>query len=82
MGPSSRSNVSISRSIESIKVYIDGLLHLHIPRDKYVAFQSWVWPQRKFYVLEIYLKDSDTMIVEYDKREMFEEVIQALDVCL
>lgn len=67
--------ISIDRSVESVKVYIQGLLHLYLPRKFY--FQSWV-DERHFYVIEFYT-ETDRIKVEYDDRQVWEEILTALD---
>jgi hypothetical protein len=63
---------------EDIRVYVDSVLHLRIPRDKNAKLQSWIEGHTKTFIIEIIIKKHANTIV-YDNREMWERVLKLLD---
>ncbi len=63
---------------EDIRIYIDNVLHLRIPRDKKIKIQSWIEGHSKTYVIEIWSKKhSDYMA--YDNKPMWVAILKLLD---
>jgi hypothetical protein len=63
---------------EDIRIYIDGLLHLRIPRDKKTKIHSWVEGDSKLYIIKIWCKKhSDYMA--YDNKTMWSKILKLLD---
>ena len=63
---------------EDIRIYVDSILHLRIPRDKNVRLQSWIEGHTKTFVIELVVKGHADIIV-YDNRETWEKVLKLLD---
>lgn len=63
---------------KDIRVYIDNVLHLRIPRDKNIKIQSWIEGHSKLYVIEIWTKGHQDHLV-YDNKPMWEKILKLLD---
>lgn len=63
---------------EDIRVYIDNILHLRIPRDKNIKIQSWIEGHSKSYTIEILVKNNQIKIA-YDSKTKWEKVLKLLD---
>jgi hypothetical protein len=76
LAPSGASSpsITVTHNIDFIKVYLNNVLHVHIPRKFFRGLQSWVW-KGKFYCIEFSLSDVDPIVVEYDSREVWQEVL-------
>lgn len=61
----------------TLKVYIGGLLHLSIPKGRYIAMQSWI-ERPDWCVIEIYLEGL-TLMCEYTSIEKWRETLKILD---
>jgi hypothetical protein len=59
---------------EDIRIYIDGILHIRLPRDKDVSLQSWVEGHSKKYLIEIHCKNHSNLI-EYDNKKLWVDVL-------
>lgn len=70
-GPSIR----VARDFYAIRVWINDLLHVHIPTDHYRGLQSWLKPKPS---IEITL-DQGAITLEYDAREKWELVLSGLE---
>jgi len=71
-------NVECKSDSEDIRIYIEGTLHLRIPRDKKIKIQSWIEGHSKLYIIEIWcVKHSD--YIEYDNKELWGKVLKLLD---
>lgn len=62
----------------SIKIYINEILHIHYIRDKFVSLQSWQYEDENLFYIEITLLDG-VMTTDYDKREMWINILKELD---
>ena len=63
---------------EDIRIYIDDILHIRIPRDKNIKIQSWIEGHSKTYIIEIWcLEHSDYMT--YDNKDMWTKILKLLD---
>lgn len=65
-------------TVSSIKVRIDDILHLHIPRDRYVGLHAWQFRDESTFYLEIIL-NGGTILAEYDRRDMWVSILAELD---
>ena len=63
---------------EDIRIYIDGLLHLRMPRDKNIKIQSWIEGHTKTYMIEIWCKNHQDLM-EYDNKILWPNVLKVLD---
>lgn len=73
--------VTILSSIESIRIYIDELLHLHVHKSEYVGLQSWHQTDKDYtnkYCIEIVCKTT-SITVEYQDINIWKSVLQLLD---
>jgi len=70
--------VTCKSDSEDIRIYIDGLLHLRIPRDKNIKIQSWIQGHTKTYMIEIWCKNHQD-IMEYDNKTLWSNVLKILD---
>jgi hypothetical protein len=60
-----------------IKIYIDELLHLSAPKEDIVGFQSYL--QGHIYCIKYYLRNNSEILCEYEKRELWEEILKEID---
>lgn len=65
-------------SVSSIKVKIDDILHLHIPRRSYVGLMAWQFRDESTYYIEITLI-SGIILAEYDRRDLWVGILAELD---
>lgn len=70
--------VTCNSDSEDIRVYIDHVLHLRIPRDKNTKLQSWIEGHTKTYVIEIWVAGHQDVLV-YDNRKLWKDVLDVLD---
>lgn len=70
--------VSALSDSEDIRIYIDHVLHLRIPRDKNTKVQSWIEGHSKTYVIEIWSAGHQDVLV-YDNRKLWKDVLDLLD---
>jgi hypothetical protein len=61
----------------SIKLYIDGLVHLFIWRKEFVGFQSWSDGNNK-YAIE-FTTTTNCITIEQDKKEKWVQILKTLD---
>lgn len=65
-----------------IFILIDEVLHLHIDKKGYIGLAAFIDEKEKFlYQLRIY-NLSETIEVEYDSKEKWEQVLNELYICL
>lgn len=62
----------------SVKVYINGALHIHFMREKFIGLQSWQYENEGMFYVEITLIDG-VITCDYDRREMWLGVLTELD---
>lgn len=73
-GPSIR----VTRDFYAIRVFINGLLHIHIKTSELLGVHSWIKP-----ALSIeFIMRGGSMTVEYDSREKFDLVLCGLEGAL
>ena len=63
---------------EDIRIYIDGVLHIRIPRDKNIKIQSWIEGHSKLYFIQIWCAEHQG-VYEYDNKDKWVEVLNLLD---
>ena len=70
--------VTCKSDSEDIRIYIDSLLHLRMPRDKNIKIQSWIEGHTKTYMIEIWCKNHQDLM-EYDNKILWSNVLKVLD---
>lgn len=70
--------VTCKSDSEDIRIYIDNVLHLRIPRDENLKLQSWVEGDTKTYVIELWVKNHTDQMV-YDNKSLWTEILRVLD---
>lgn len=65
-------------SRDSIKIYFDGILHLHFLRDKFLCMQSWYYSCEQMFYIQIDLV-GETITCEYDNKELWVDILKELD---
>jgi hypothetical protein len=70
-GPSIR----VTRDFYAIRVFINDLLHIHIKTSELLGVHSWIKPALS---IEFVMRGG-TMVVEYDSREKFEQVLCGIE---
>lgn len=62
---------------DTVRVYINDLLHIDFRRSAFCGLNTWLWP--KNYKIEIILAGAyQSMRMEYDKHEIFVAVLGEL----
>ncbi len=61
-----------------IRIKIDGIIHLSIPTKGVTGIQTWQHPDRNYYAIELYT-ECGTILCEYQKREMWVEILKLLE---
>jgi hypothetical protein len=63
---------------EDIRIYVNDILHIRIPRDNNIKIQSWIEGHTKTFRIEIWCVNHSEKYV-YDNREMWEQILKLLD---
>lgn len=71
--------VVLTETYSCYALRIDGLLHLHLDKADYGALQSWVEAGGRNHCVEITLQSGAAVLLEYDNRPLWEEVLRAFD---
>lgn len=58
----------------SIRIFINDTLHLHIVREKFLGFSSWLFEREGMYYIEIVL-DGGIVSVDYDRFDLWKAVL-------
>jgi hypothetical protein len=66
---------------EDIRIYIDGILHIRIPRDKNLKLHSWIEGHSKKYLIEIHC-ENHLIFYEYDNKKLWSEILKIFDKIL
>lgn len=73
-------NISCKRDFASLRLYINGLLHLEIPMNGHNGLQSWIEGSNKYmYFIQLYRKEGQAIRLEYDDKEIWESVLKLID---
>jgi len=73
-----KSSTTCKSDSEDIRIYIDDILHLRIPRDKNIKIQSWVEGHTKTFVIEIWAKGHSDW-VSYDNKALWKSILKLID---
>lgn len=63
---------------EDLRIYVNSILHLRIPRDKNIKIQSWIEGHSKTYIIEIWCAEHNDWMA-YDNKYMWGEILALLD---
>jgi hypothetical protein len=66
---------------EDIRVYIDDILHIRIPRDKNIWLHSWIEGHSKKYMVKIHTK-KHTDLFEYDNKKLWVDILTQFEKIL
>lgn len=69
--------ITAKTQISTLKIYVDNILHLSIPKVKFLSLQSWM-ERKDLYCIEIYL-DGAAILLEYTTMEKWILVLKLLD---
>lgn len=70
--------VTCKTNSSDIRIYINDILHLRLPRDPNTKIQSWWIRDEQLHVIEVHcVNHSDLM--EYESRDLWIQVLKALD---
>lgn len=61
-----------------IRIYFDEILHLHIDKTDLICIQSW-YMTKTDYRIELYFKEGNPVILEYDSMEKWKSVLKLFD---
>lgn len=70
--------ITYKATVNYIKIYFRGLLHLQFREKELTGFQSWI-ENENCYCLELYFKNDSSILVEYNQRGKFEIISSILD---
>lgn len=74
------SMIKITNDLHSLKIYINDLLHFSLLIENYIAIQSWIaGTKKKRYYIEFYLKEGESITLEYEKFELWKSILEELD---
>jgi len=68
----------ITHTIKDLRIYIDGLLHVHLLSKNYVGMQSWI-DGDKTYCIELTVSEGKNILMSYDSKELWVELLKLLD---
>lgn len=72
-------NVSANAGLSTVRILIDDVPHIHIPRRAFRGMQSWLSMREGQFSIEISLEGAEPMLLEYGDRCIWEAVLRALD---
>ncbi len=61
-----------------LRVMIDGLVHVYIPRKQFNGFHSWA-DDSAMWVIEYRLKNGDRIKTEFDSKEKWQKILKELN---
>lgn len=72
--------VTCKNDYRDLKIYVNGLLHLHMLKKEYLMFQSYLIGSNnsKSYYIEIYCSNQK-MNLEYDNKKLWKKILLLLD---
>lgn len=74
----SKNKVTCKSDSEDIRIYINGILHLRLPRDKNTKLQSWIEGHTKQFIIEIWCANHQDLM-SYDNKELWKDILKILD---
>lgn len=71
--------LSISNSARDFHLYIDEIPHIHLMKDGYRGFQSWVEGRvHKTYCIEITYGETE-ILLQYFQKKLWIQILKTLD---
>ena len=67
-------SVTSKSDSEDIRIYIDGVLHIRIPRDKNMYLHSWIEGHSKKYIIKIGV-EKHIDLFEYDNKKLWVDIL-------
>lgn len=81
-GNPTRRTVVVTLGHETLRVKINGLLHLNVLHEKLVGFQSWEKGRPAHgWLIEFHTTDG-AILAEYADRALWSEILRGLEVAL
>jgi hypothetical protein len=77
--------LTTTRTNHNTKLYIDGTLHLSIPRNTTITLQSYIDNEKDTpwkYAIELYIPHTQTIKMEYNTEKKWKEILGILDEIL
>ena len=71
-------NIVCTKNIDYIRILINGCLHFIIKQDDFESLQSFSYDSVK-YVIEVYTKSNNTIILEYNSKRKWIEVLKCFN---
>lgn len=68
--------ISLSIKDDSIKIFIDNILHLSLNQDKLLGVQAWVSSDK--YIIQFYM-NGNSIVCEYGNNKMWKKVLKLLE---
>jgi len=70
----------ITHTIKDLRIYIDGILHVHLLSDRYVGMQSWIDGDKKQkHYIEITVSKGKNILMAYDSKETWVAILKLID---
>lgn len=70
--------VTALHNVDKLQVFINGTLHITIPRHRFAGLQSWNCHGKHWHI-EIKLEAAGRLHLEYDHERLWEDVIGMLE---
>ncbi len=70
--------LSVNRSYEQIKIYINGHLHLLLRLEGFIGMQSWVHGNKEYFI-EYSYKDGAEILTAYEDKDTWEKALDIID---
>lgn len=71
--------ITCERGFNDMKVYINGILHIHIETDKYLGLQSYYEGTRKQKMIIEISMVGGMIKTQYHREDIFKEVLKVID---
>jgi hypothetical protein len=69
---------TLTHTIKDLRIYIDGILHVHLLSDRYVGMQAWIERDGK-YCIELTVSEGKNILMEYENKETWAAILKLLD---
>lgn len=72
--------ITCFRDYYHLKIYINGILHIHLNMENHDGLQSWYEGSgHRNYFIEFYRKEGEPILTGYDLKENWVEILNLLD---
>lgn len=72
--------ITAIRHLNSLRIYIDNILHLELPIDNHDGVQSWlVGTNNPYYCIEFYRKQGEPILLEYEDKDIWVRILDLID---